>query len=74
MSAPMPDNKTLETFLTSGHIFMINIVPSGSPPKYNVMQQSKKTGKVQILGQEIPYNQCLDILRKKKALKQKSHI
>lgn len=70
MSDPMPNNKSLEKWETATHSYVIYLVPSGSPPKYNIQEKSFKTGKFRTIGNELPYNYCLDIVRKKNAKKQ----
>lgn len=59
---------------SQGHIFEIIQVPCGTiSPRYDVCQKSKKTGKTRIIGRELPFNFCLNLIREKVKIFEKSY-
>lgn len=72
MAKRMLDGKTRETFETKEFVYTVFLnKAAGKYPVYDIIEAPKYKfkNKLQIIGSELPYHQCLQILRKRKATK-----
>ncbi len=69
MGKRMLDGKTRETFETKEFVYTVFLNRSaGKYPVYDIIEapKYKSKNKLQMIGHELPYHQCLQILRKRK--------